>query len=140
MNQSGWITNNIPTAGYTPGQTYQITVGCTHTGVVRFGFELTAENNAGQKVGTFTITEPTRTKLVNLSKAVTHIFGGTTPTGNSNSWSANWTAPSTPIGEIGFYAALNAANGNGNNTGDVIYRTSLFVNAAAPAALGVVNK
>lgn len=135
VNQSGWITSTIPAQGYTPGQTYQITVSGTHTGVVRFGFELTAENSSGQKVGSFTITESTRTKLVNQNKAVTHLFTGTTPSGNSNSWNVNWTAPATDIGQITFYAALNAANGNGDPSGDVIYRTTLGVNASAPAAL-----
>jgi hypothetical protein len=135
INQSGWITSTIPAEGYTPGQTYQITVSGVHTGVVRFGFELTAENSSGQKVGTFAITESTRTKLVNQSKSVTHLFGGTTPTGNSNSWNVNWTAPATDIGQITFYAAINAANGNGGTSGDVVYRTTLGVNASAPAAL-----
>jgi hypothetical protein len=55
--------------------------------------------------------------------------------GNTSNWSVNWTAPSTDIGQIRFYAAVNAANGNGNTLGDVIYTTSLFVNAALPPAL-----
>ncbi|MDP2238347.1 MAG: choice-of-anchor V domain-containing protein [Bacteroidales bacterium] len=135
INQSGWITSTIPSQGYTPGQTYQITVSGVHTGVVRFGFELTAENSSGQKVGTFAITESTRTKLVNQNKAVTHLFAGTTPSGNSNSWNVNWTAPATDIGQITFYAALNAANGDGGTSGDVVYRTTLGVNAMAPATL-----
>lgn len=137
--QSGWISSNIPAAGYTPGSTYQITLNGTHSGVSKFGFELTAENGSGQKVGTFTITEAGRTKLTNQNKAVTHTSGGTAPSGGAVIWTMNWTAPATDIGQVRFYAALNAANGNGNTSGDVIYRTSLFVNAAAPAALASVD-
>ncbi len=132
---TGWISSNIPTEGYTPGQTYQITATGTHNGVVRFGFELTAENTSGSKVGTFIITDPTRTKLTNINNAVTHTFNGITPTGNTNSWSMNWTAPPNDIGQVRFYAAFNAANGDNNTTGDVIYTSNLFIDAAQPPAL-----
>lgn len=138
---SGWITSDIPEEGYTPGQTYQITATGTHSGVARFGFELTAENTSGDKVGAFTITDAARTKLVNANQAVTHTFNGITPTGNTNSWSMNWTAPATDIGQVRFYAAFNAANGDGGTGGDVIYVSNLFVNAAqppVPALLSVV--
>lgn len=132
---SGWITSNIPPSGYVPGETYQITATGTHSGVGRFGFELTAENTSGGKVGTFAITDAPRTKLINQGNAVTHTFNGTTVSGNSSSWSANWTAPGTDIGQIRFYAAFNAANGNGNTSGDVVYTSTLFVDAAQPASL-----
>ncbi len=132
---SGWITSNIPAEGYTPGQTYQITATGVHPGVVRFGFELTAENTAGAKVGTFAITDAARTKLVNQNKAVTHTSGGTSVSGNTSSWSMNWTAPGTDIGQVRFYAAYNAANGNSNTSGDVIYTSTLFVGAAQPPSL-----
>lgn len=127
QNATSWITTNIPQTGYVPGQTYIITVTGTHTGVVKFGFELTAENTSGTKVGTFAITNATQTKLTNGNKAVTHTSGGTTPTAGSKSWSANWTAPNPAVGPVVFNAALNAANGNGNNQGDVIYITSATV-------------
>ncbi len=127
QSASNWITTNIPPAGYVPGQTYTITASGTHTGVVKFGFELTAENSQGIKAGTFIITNLTQTKLINQNKAVTHLAGGTTPSGNTKTWSMNWTAPAQGTGPITFYAALNAANGNGNNSGDVIYLTSATV-------------
>jgi hypothetical protein len=132
---SGWITSTIPAGGYTPGETYSITATGTHNGVVKFGFELTAETSTGAKTGTFAVTDAPRTQLVNQNKAITHRSGGTAPNGNSNSWSVNWTAPATDVGQIRFYAAYNAANGNGTNSGDVIYKSSLFVNAALPASL-----
>ncbi len=133
--QSGWITSNIPSEGYTPGQTYQITATGTHSGVVKFGFELTAETSSGVKTGTFVITDATRTKLINNSKAVTHTTAGNVPSGNTSTWTMNWTAPATDVGQVRFYAAFNAANGNGGTGGDVVYTSTLFVNAAAPEAL-----
>ena len=119
----GWITSNIPAEGYTPGSTYTITATGTHDGVGKFGFELTAENS-NSKVGMFAITEPGRTQLAGTNTAVTHTSGGTTPDGNSNTWSFDWTAPADGAGDITFYAAFNAADGTGDNTGDVIYTSS----------------
>lgn len=124
---TGWITSNIPGSGYIAGQTYTITASGTHSGVVYFGFELTAENTSNQKTGTFIITDPSQTKLVNNGKAVTHTQNGTNPSGNSKSWSMNWTAPGAGTGNVTFYAAFNAANGNGGTSGDVIYKSSLAV-------------
>lgn len=130
---TGWITTNIPPQGYTPGETYTVTATGTHTGVIRLGFECTAEEVSGTKTGTFAITDPVRTKLTNAGKAVTHQFAGITPSGNTNSWSFDWTAPaSPPVGDITFYAAFNAANGNGSSSGDVIYTTQLTISAYEP--------
>jgi len=127
QSASGWITTNIPAMGYTPGQTYTITVTGTHSGVGKFGFETTAESSGGSKKGTFIITDAVQTQLTNSNHAVTHTSAGTTPSGNSKTWTFDWTAPAAGTGNITFYAAFNAANGNGNNQGDVIYLTSTSV-------------
>jgi len=128
----GWITTDIPSEGYTPDQTYTITATGTQAGVVRFGFELTAENSSNQKTGTLIITESTRTQLTNANHAVTHTAGGITPTGDSNTWTMEWIAPSAGEGDVTFTAAFNAANGNGNNSGDVIYKSSTVVQEMIP--------
>ena len=47
-----------------------------------------------------------------------------TATSNTNSQSAwlwTWTAPAAGAGDVTFYVASNAANNNGNTSGDVIY-------------------
>jgi len=125
--QSGWITTNIPSEGYTTGETYTITVTGTHSGVVKMGFEVTAENISGSKKGSWTVTDAGRTKLANANSSVTHTSGGNTPTGNTNTWSANWTAPSSSTGQIKFNTAVNAANGNGSTSGDQIYTSLITV-------------
>ena len=132
---AGWITTNVPPEGYTPGQTYTITATGTHSGVVKFGFELTVENSLGSKVGTLQIAEPARTKLTNNNHAVTHTSAGNVPSGNTNTWTMNWVAPSNISGNIGIYAAFNAANGNGNTSGDVIYKSSTFISMFTPPAV-----
>ncbi|PLX03865.1 MAG: hypothetical protein C0595_05490 [Marinilabiliales bacterium] len=128
--QSNWITTDIPVDGYTAGETYTVTVTGTHTGVVKMGFEVTAENTSGTKKGTWTLTDATRTKFTNGNAAVTHTSAGNVPSGNTNTWSMDWTAPVAGTGDIKFNAAVNAANGNGNNTGDQIYTTVLTVSEA----------
>ncbi|HQQ12771.1 MAG TPA: T9SS type A sorting domain-containing protein [Bacteroidales bacterium] len=138
--QTGWISSNIPVSGYVPGSTYQLTLNANQTGVSKFGFEFTSENSSGQKTGTFTITDANRTKLTNQNKSVTHKSGGTAgAAGGTISWTFNWTAPATSAGQVRFYAAVNATNSNGNTSGDQIIKTSLFVEAAAPAALLAVS-
>lgn len=127
QQQSGWITTTIPAEGFTPGETYTIVATGTHSGVVKFGFELTAEDVSGNKTGTFTITDATRTKFITANNSVTHTSGGTTPTGTMSTWSMDWTAPNPAPSVVKFNAAFNAANGNGMSSGDVIYTTELSV-------------
>lgn len=129
---TGWITTNVPANGYTPGQTYMITATGTHTGVVKFGFELTVEDSQGNKVGTLQLAEPTRTKFTNSNDAVTHTSAGNIPSGNTNTWTMNWVAPAGIQGNVGIYAAFNAANGNGNTGGDIIYKSSIFISQFVP--------
>lgn len=124
---SSWITTNIPASGYVAGETYTITATGTHTGVGKFGFELTAEDGSESKVGNFIITNSNQTKLVNQNNAVTHTSAGNTPSGNSKTWTMDWTAPDASTGAVTFYAAFNAADGNGGTAGDVIYLTSTEV-------------
>lgn len=122
-----WITSDIPATGYMPGETYTITATGTHGGVNKFGFEVTAEDNSDAKVGTFIITNSVENKLTNDDNAVTHLPEGTTPMDDSKSWTFDWTAPAESTGDVTFYGAFNAANGNGANSGDVIYTTNYNV-------------
>jgi len=124
---NNWISTNIPDSGYIAGETYSITATGTHTGVVKFGFELTAEDNSGSKKGSFVNTNATQTKFTNNNSAVTHKSSGNTPSNNTKSWNFEWIAPVAGTGDITFYAAFNAANGNGSTSGDVIYKTSLNI-------------
>lgn len=129
--QSGWITSNIPDDGYAAGETYTITVTASHSGVVKMGYELTAETPMGSKKGVWIITDAGRTKLANANAAVTHTAGGTAPNGDIGTWSANWTAPTAGTGLVRFNTAVNAANGNGSTSGDQIYTSVLTVGEVA---------
>jgi len=125
---SNWITSDIPVSGYVPGQTYTISASANHAGAGKFGFEVTAEDLTNAKKGTFVITDEAQTRQANANTSVTHTLTGTTPSGDSKSWSFNWTAPASGTGSIKFYGAFNAANGDNTNSGDQIYLSSLTVN------------
>ena len=126
------ITTNIPVAGYVIGNTYTITLTGVQSGIIKFGFELTAENG-NNKTGDLIITDNT-TKLANSNNAVTHKSSGTS--GNSTkSWSMDWTPTANSTGSTTFYAALMFANGNGNDdSGDKVFTTSHSVNEAIISA------
>jgi len=125
--QTNWISSDIPIDGYIPGDTYTITLNATHSGVVKFGFECTAEELNGTKSGIFTITNSGETKLINSDAAVTQTSGGNTPSGDTKSWSFDWQAPVQGTGTVKFYTAFNAANGNGSTSGDIIYGDSVSI-------------
>jgi hypothetical protein len=134
-----WITTTIPETGYVPGEKYTITLSASDAAAVKIGFELTAETTLG-KQGTFIITDDAKTKLTNGNKSVTHKSTGVNPVSGANSWSVDWTAPIAGTGEVTFYAAINAANGNGNTSGDKIYTSELAVSEATTTSVAGVKR
>ncbi|MFK8060869.1 MAG: T9SS type A sorting domain-containing protein, partial [Polaribacter sp.] len=79
------------------------------------GFQLTAENGSNTKIGSFTAGSGSRT--VNTNKAVTH----SSPSSSGN-WSFTWKSPSSDLGKVTFYTAVNASSGQGsfNNQDQVV--------------------
>tara|TARA_B100000902_G_scaffold220944_1_gene209824 strand:- start:1242 stop:2036 length:795 start_codon:yes stop_codon:yes gene_type:complete len=128
----GTITSNIPSSGYIPGQTYTITTTIQDTGIFKFGFEITAEDNNGNKRGNFLITNSNETKAINNMKAVTHTFSGTSGQ-NTKSWNFDWQAPgfASSTGSVTFYASFIAANSDNSNTGDTYHFDSISVSEEA---------
>lgn len=147
-------TNSIPNLGpgrvqitglpayYTPGQRYAVTVTviANESAVNRWGFELTALDVQGSSAGELTVTDAARvlkrsgsildqprTYLSHNDEAGTNL--GRT---GANSWSFNWTAPDSSVGEIMFYATGNAADGQVTPEGDYIYATLAAVKPPAP--------
>ncbi len=113
---TGWITSNIPVAGYTPGTTYTITATSTGTGGNK-GFEISPQSATGTFLGT--LIAGTGTSLTGSNHYI--ISSGTGITTNPMSWTFTWTAPATGLGPVGFYGAF--AIGHPGNT----YITSYIV-------------
>ncbi len=92
------ITSNIPTEGYTPGETYTLTV--TLNGSGRKGFQVSPQRADGSVIGTLIAGTGTQ---VNDNRWVTH-----NPAVNTNPaiYNFNWTAPAAGTGEVNFYGAF----------------------------------
>lgn len=127
---SGLITSNIPSSGYVPGQTYEVTFTITEMGLSKFGFQMTAEDASNANKGTFAATPATR--IMNSGAYIGHNASGNSGSG-SKAWKVNWTAPAAGTGDITFYGAGNAANGDGGTGGDIIRTSSLMVTEDAGA-------
>lgn len=135
---NGGLSIVAPT-NYSGGDTLDLSVSLNDPGQQRWGFELTVLNSSNQPVGNLLVTEATRTqKTVGAGgrQYSKHTFTGTDfgVTDVAPGWTMRWVAPATGVGPVTFYAAGNAANGNGATTGDFIYTTSATV---AESPLGV---
>ncbi len=126
---------------YLPGQQVPITVTTSQEDGVVYGFQLTSIDSTGRAAGTWTLADPEQTKIIpgtvgpNVRQYVEHTQSGIIPTVfGSKTWSLTWTAPQRRVGKVGFYAAGNAANGDGDTGGDYIYTTRKGVLAGAAAA------
>ncbi|GEM_PF-3064818 len=134
------FNGNSSTTTYVPGTTIpiQVTVSDTGGGRNTWGFELAARFSTGKQAGTFAVNNAScpasnttcEGLLTNISSPpaqpgltlITHknvVF----QQGTSYTFTVNWTAPSGSPGTIYFSAAGNAANGDGQDTGDRIYTT-----------------
>jgi uncharacterized protein (TIGR03437 family) len=126
----------IDVASYTPGVKQVINVTVSHPDAARWGFEMTARtaNDDSQTAGTFASTDLVRVICDDGSLRGTlapcppgqHAFAQhndapRTSPGQGFTFSFEWTPPSSDVGDIIFYVAGNAANGDGTNNGDRIY-------------------
>lgn len=134
----GTLTINGVPAVYRPDQEINLTVTLSQTGRSRFGFELTAVDDRGRKAGDLLVTDTVRTQKITTFVTngprdyVFHTVAGTVPNGaNQGSWTVKWKAPSQTVGRVTFHASGNAANGNGQQSGDFIYVTSAGMQAGA---------
>lgn len=125
--KEGWITSDIPAEGYTPGQTYTITLTITDSGMKDCGFEMTLEDSKDAKMGGFAVLAGQGTQLIKSGNSVTHTYQGTSPSNGSKSWEISWTAPAEGSGSLIFSASTLAGDGGSDSDYDQVYTTNLFV-------------
>jgi mono/diheme cytochrome c family protein len=127
---SGSVTITGLPANYLPGQEIPLTVTVSQSDAVIYGFQLTAIDSTGARIGSYILPSgtPPELQLANgmvdaiERQYVSHTIDGVTPTQfGSKSWTFKWKAPEVRGGRIGFYAAGNAANSDGGPGGDQIY-------------------
>ena len=123
LNSSGGsLVLTVPET-YTPGMVYDIIVELTRSGQSKWGFEMAALNSNNTRAGTFSKTD-NNTQVTGNDKRqyIKHTSNGNSAgKKNSNSWHFKWTAPASNVGQITFYTAGNASNGNFNPADDYIY-------------------
>ena len=114
-------------ATYTPGAAIMFKVRVEEEGRQTFGFQVAvkAANDTidfYDHVGTLEVVDAQVTKRVPVlfPNYVTHTENGI----DQNEWLVRWVAPSGEMRPVTIYAAGNAANGDGEKTGDHIYTTS----------------
>ena len=125
---------------YQPNEVYTIIVDLSRAGQSKWGFEMTALDANGARAGSFTADDAANTQLTetNNKQYIQHTTAGTaTGTNDAHSWEFEWTAPDADIGPITFYAAGNAANGDGGTTGDYIYTEQAESIPPVPTVVGV---
>jgi uncharacterized protein (TIGR03437 family) len=137
---------------YRPNQTQTIRVTVQHPEAQRWGFQLTARlaSDPSKKAGVFTQTEAINVRCDNpapnsrgdeppcgdrVEFASHNQSSNTGGEGGAKTFEVQWTAPSTDVGDVIFYAAGNASNNSGNNQGDRIYNTQVRIENEGSCAL-----
>ncbi|MCO6511839.1 MAG: hypothetical protein J5I65_13695 [Aridibacter famidurans] len=123
-----------------PGEEIPVTVTVNQEDGVIFGFQLTVIDENGAEAGSLSLPKqnPAEMQIVegvvntDTRHYVEHTSQGIQPSEfGTRSWTFNWTAPLSDPGPVTFYAAGNAANSDGDTTGDFIYTTSQTTNEGA---------
>jgi uncharacterized protein (TIGR03437 family) len=154
----GSVKVGLPGAAtYTPGVKQHLVVTIADGTAKNWGFELTARLASDPKTqaGSFTSTDAftavvcgvpsldiVQEVFLDFGKSQTcpaakplayveHTLSGSSriKTG-SMTYEFDWTPPATAVGNITIYVAGNAANADGNNTGDHIYTSNVTLSAA----------
>ncbi len=125
---------------YTPGLTVHATVKISDAGQRRWGFEASprlVSDPQNSRAGTL-VSINGNTQVVPPSGSIQwieHTLAGTrNGTANSITFEFDWTPPASNLGDVIFYVAANAANGDNTSSGDHIYTTTAKLTAAAAAA------
>ena len=127
---------------YTPGVKQHITVQVSDSQQRRWGFQMSARlksNQANGQAGDFSPTDGFTQVICDNStpkpcsgdamvQFIEHTSAGTHPgVSGGVTFEFDWTPPVTDSGNVVFYVAANAANGDFNLTGDHIYTSSLEI-------------
>lgn len=106
---------------YLPGQVVEVTVATNEAGMTRYGFEGTILDASNTKQGTFAVIDAVTTTV---QTGGARQYAGHKNAGTTNSWTFNWTAPSTGAGALTMYVASICANANNSSSGDHCYTTT----------------
>lgn len=150
----GFISVEFPTGlNYLPSQRYTLTIRVSDPSARLFGFQLTVRSASNSRIqagklfsaetGTFVwCSSPDFTRQSEkpsigcpTNQPIESIQQSSPRANPTNSWQVHWEAPPPGVGNVVVYVAGNAANGNGQNSGDRIFTASyiLSVGGALPS-------
>lgn len=137
------LSNGTSNLDYIPGKTYNMKISFTRSGHSKFGFEATAliastNKKAGYLKATNSFVQKDTSTGLQRSY-IEHSKSGTTGTGGSITWSFDWTAPSSNVGDINFYVIVNSTNNNNSDKGDTIYQQKFTITAASTGPIAKFN-
>lgn len=122
-------------SAYTPGKKIKLKVAFSNYSGSKRGFEMTAIDANGNRVGTFKKIGNTTQVIpaddyrgldkADKDKYIEHTYKGT----KKKNWKVKWTAPTDAADPITFYAAGVDADGKGYETNDYVYTTTLEISA-----------
>ncbi len=120
---------------YVPGTKQHLVVTVSDPAQKRWGFQLTTrpESDAKTQAGSFTATDGnTQVVTSGTLQYIEHTLAGTRLNQpQSATFEFDWTPPASSVGNIVVYVAGNAANGNGEKTGDHIYSATYTLTPAS---------
>lgn len=123
---SGVVSIDFSGSGgeYMVGNSYTITISIASG--TKNGFEMTILDGNNTKAGTFTSgTNYSLTTTSGRQYARQNAASGIV------SWTVNWTAPDTDLGDLTLYYSFNKSNANGSASGDIIYLGQFNITSAA---------
>lgn len=116
QSAAGTITYNFSDANdeYLPGQTY--TIDLSIASGAKNGFQMTILDASDNAAGTFTA----GTNSGTTSSGGREYIRQTSATGVT-SWSFDWNAPASDMGDLTVYYSFNATDAGGSTANDVVY-------------------
>jgi len=121
------ISVSIGPEGYRQWFVYDVTVTLSEPGINRFGFQASPQDINGNPIGKL-ISTSARTQKNLLPNWITHTEQSIDVPGNSNTWTFQWQAPGqVGLGEVYFFVAANAANGDDEEEGDMIFFDTIII-------------
>jgi uncharacterized protein (TIGR03437 family) len=139
------VALGVTPLAYTPNEEIQLTVSLNQPGRTRFGFQATALDAQGRKVGDWVVTDAQRTQISNVttgtysgrSYLANTLAGGNAQGANTISWSFKWKAPPQKVGRVDIFLAFVAANNDGQAAGDSVYVRTLSFEPVIPSLVTV---
>ncbi len=128
----------IAPTNYTPGQTYQIQVQnmTSDTSRQNWGFEIISLAGTAMAGSFANTTTFTRIRTAGTKSYVTQTTAGTFPGQSGDStWTFNWTAPATNVGNVTFYTAGIHGDNDGGEDGDQTYTSNAVVQPQATVVI-----